>query len=235
MKYRQFLFDLDDTLLDFKASERLSFDRTLAELGLAAESAAIFPHYQRENLALWAAFEQRQVEKDWLKVERFRRAFAHHGVDADATRASTTYLDCLPQTVVLIDGARRLCEALSAIGEIGIITNGIEAVQATRIANSGLAPYLSFVATSETCGHAKPDVRFFEYSAGKFGRFDKAEAVIVGDRLDADIAGACGFGIDSVWFNPLKAERAGEHVPTYEVAHLDEIKGVLSAARASGS
>ncbi|GKW43637.1 hypothetical protein PEC301879_34950 [Pectobacterium carotovorum subsp. carotovorum] len=28
MKYRHFLFDLDDTLLDFKASERLSFART---------------------------------------------------------------------------------------------------------------------------------------------------------------------------------------------------------------
>lgn len=230
MKCRHFLFDLDDTLLDFKASERQSFDRTLALLGLEAETAAIFPHYQRENLSLWAAFEQGQVDKDWLKVERFRRAFAHGEVDADPHKASTHYLELLPETVVLVEGAERLCERLAGIGEIGIITNGIEAVQARRIANAGLGEWLSFVATSETCGHAKPDVRFFEYSAKKFRSFAKAEAIIVGDRLDADIAGGCRFEIDSCWYNPLKVEHGGDFVPTYEVAHLDEIEGALSAA-----
>jgi 2-haloacid dehalogenase len=228
MKYRHFLFDLDDTLLDFKASERQSFDRTLAMLGLEAETSAIFPHYQRENLALWTAFEQGLVDKDWLKVERFRRAFAHGQVEADPHKASTQYLELLPETVVLVEGAGRLCERLAGIGEIGIITNGIEAVQARRIANAGLGKWLSFVATSETCGHAKPDVRFFEYSAEKFRAFAKPEAIIVGDRLDADIAGAGRFGIDSCWFNPLRTERGGEFVPTFEVAHLDEIEGVLS-------
>ena len=230
MKYRHFLFDLDDTLLDFKASERQSFDRTLALLGLEAETAAIFPHYQRENLALWRAFEQGQADKDWLKVERFRRAFVHGEVDADPHRASAHYLELLPETVVLVDGAERLCERLAGIGEIGIITNGIEAVQARRIANAGLGAWLSFVATSETCGHAKPDVRFFEYSAKKFRSFAKAEAIIVGDRLDADIAGGCRFEIDSCWYNPLKVEHGGDFVPTYEVAHLDEIEGVLSVS-----
>jgi len=228
MKYRHFLLDLDETLLDFKASERQSFDRTLAMLGLEAETAAIFPHYQRENLALWTALEQGLVDKDWLKVERFRRAFAHGEVDADPHKASTHYLDLLPETVVLVEGAERLCERLAGIGEIGIITNGIEAVQTRRIANAGLGQWLSFVATSETCGHAKPDVRFFDYAARKFRAFAKPEAIIVGDRLDADIAGARGFGIDSCWFNPLRAERNGDFVPTYEVAHLDEIEGVLS-------
>jgi 2-haloacid dehalogenase len=81
------------------------------------------------------------------------------------------------------------------------------------------------------CGHAKPDIRFFEYSAKKFRSFDKAEAIIVGDRLDADIAGACRFEIDSCWYNPLEAERAGNFLPTFEVSHLDEIEAVLSAPR----
>jgi 2-haloacid dehalogenase len=231
MKYRHFLFDLDDTLLDFKASEQQSFDSTLAALGLAEEASAVFPHYQRENAALWAAFEKGLVEKDWLRVERFRRAFAHRNIDADPDKASSHYLDYLPETVVLVDGAARLCEMLSGIGEIGIITNGIEAVQTRRIANSGLGQWLSFVATSETCGHAKPDIRFFEYSAKRFRSFAKVEAIIVGDRLDADIAGACGFEIDSCWFNPLKSERGGTFIPTFEVAHLGEIEAALSARR----
>lgn len=228
MKYRHFLFDLDDTLLDFKASEKRSFELTLAAMDLEAEAAAMFPHYQRENAALWAEFEKGRADKDWLKVERFRRAFAHHGVDADADRASSYYLDHLPQTVVLVEGAARLCETLAGIGEIGIITNGIEAVQATRIANSGLAPWLSFVATSETCGHAKPDVRFFEYSAAKFRAFAKPDAIIVGDRLDADIAGGSRFEIDTCWYNPSRTDRNGDIAPTFEVSHLDQIQAVLA-------
>ncbi|HSI19413.1 MAG TPA: YjjG family noncanonical pyrimidine nucleotidase [Sphingomonas sp.] len=230
MKYRHFLFDLDDTLLDFRASERQSFERTLAALGLAEEASAVFPHYQRENAALWAAFEKGLVEKDWLRVERFRRTFAHCSIDADPDKASSQYLDFLPETVVLVDGAARLCEMLCGIGEIGIITNGIEAVQTRRIANSGLGQWLSFVATSETCGHAKPDIRFFEYSANRFRSFAKAEAIIIGDRLDADIAGACAFKIDSCWFNPLENERGGSFSPTFEVSHLDQIEGVLSGS-----
>ena len=46
MKHRLFLFDLDDTLLDFKASEQLSFDRTMRALGLAALPDGLFARYQ---------------------------------------------------------------------------------------------------------------------------------------------------------------------------------------------
>jgi len=67
-----------------------------------------------------------------------------------------TDMESLPDTVVLVDGAREACEALSTFGEIGIITNGIQQVQNRRIANSGLADLVTFVATSEECGHAKP-------------------------------------------------------------------------------
>lgn len=58
MKYRHFLFDLDDTLLDFKASERLSFARTLTNLGVDIENTSLFADYQRENSQLWSEFEK---------------------------------------------------------------------------------------------------------------------------------------------------------------------------------
>ena len=148
MKHRLFLFDLDDTLLDFKASERLSFVRTMRELGLDGELDALFQQYQAINLALWRAFETGAVSKDVLKVERFRQTFAANGLDLDPSRASSVYLDSLSETVVLVDGARRLCESLSAIGEVGIITNGVHHIQHKRIASSGLGGHIAFVALS---------------------------------------------------------------------------------------
>jgi 2-haloacid dehalogenase len=227
MKHTLFLFDLDDTLLDFKASEQLSFVRTLEALGMREGIDTLFPQYQAINIALWREFETGAVSKDFLKVERFRRTFAQNGLELDAASASHLYLESLSETVVLIDGARQVCEALSAIGEVGIITNGVEHIQTRRIASSGLKDHISFVSTSEACGYAKPDSRFFDYAAKMARAFAHRETVIVGDRLDADILGANRFGIDSCWFNPGGLANGSEAVPSCEVGSLHEILPAL--------
>lgn len=223
MKHKLFLFDLDDTLLDFKASEQLSFVRTLQALGLSGDMAALFMQYQAINVALWRAFETGSVSKDFLKVERFRKAFMENGLELDPEAASRLYLESLSDTVVLLDGAVQLCETLAGVGEVGIITNGVEAIQNQRIAKSGLRDAISFVATSEASGYAKPDVRFFEYAAQMARPFVKEEAIIIGDRLDADILGANRYGIESCWFNPEGLVNESEAVPTYEVSSLHDI------------
>ena len=227
MKHRLFLFDLDDTLLDFKASEQLSFDRTMRALGLDALPDGLFARYQAINIALWKSFETGAVSKDFLKVERFRRTFADNGLDLDPEAASRLYLESLSDTVVLIDGARELCETLAGIGELGIITNGVEQIQHRRIVSAGLRDHVSFVATSEACGHAKPDSRFFEYTVRMARAFTHAETVIVGDRLDADILGANRFGIESCWFNPGGLANDSEALPTFEVARLHDVVPAL--------
>jgi 2-haloacid dehalogenase len=227
MKHRLFLFDLDDTLLDFKASEQLSFDRTMRALGLDALPDGLFTRYQAINIALWKRFEMGTVSKDFLKVERFRRTFVDNSLDLDPEAASRLYLESLSDTVVLIDGARELCATLAGIGEVGIITNGVEQIQHRRIVSAGLRDHVSFVATSEACGHAKPDSRFFDYTVRMARAFAHAETVIVGDRLDADILGANRFGIESCWFNPGGLANESEALPTFEVARLHDVVPAL--------
>ena len=231
MKYTLFLFDLDDTLLDFRASEKRSFMHTMHTLGLRDGIDALFTRYQEINVDLWKRFELGTVTKDFLKVERFRKSFQENAVDLDPELASRVYLESLPDTVVLLDGANQVCAALSAIGEVGIITNGVEAIQNRRIAASGLGGYISFVATSEACGHAKPDVRFFEYATKMASAFNKETTVIIGDRLDADILGANRYGIDSCWFNPQRLANTSAAVPTYEVSSLLDIAAALDAVQ----
>lgn len=223
MKHTLFLFDLDDTLLDFKASEKLSFARTVKELGYVDSIDHLFVDYQAINVDLWRRFEAGTVAKEFLKVERFRATFAQHGLDLDAQAASHLYLESLSESVVLIDGAKAVCEALAAIGEVGIITNGVAQIQSRRIASAGLHDHISFVATSEACGFAKPDSRFFDFTVKMARKFAKEETIIVGDRLDADILGANRFGIESCWFNPAGAANESEAVPDVEVASLHDI------------
>ena len=233
MKHTLFLFDLDDTLLDFKASEQRSFALTLGELGMRDDIDALFTDYQAINLALWKSFESGAVSKDFLKVERFRKAFAQHGLDLDPEAASRLFLESLSNTVVLIDGAVRLCATLAAIGEVGIITNGVEQIQQRRIASSGLGDYTSFIATSESCGHAKPDSRFFQYTTAMARAFASHETIIVGDRLDADILVANRFGIESCWFNPDRLANASAAVPTCEVHTLHDVVPALRSLAAA--
>jgi 2-haloacid dehalogenase len=59
--------------------------------------------------------------------------------------------------------------------------------------------------------------------------FSKTEAIIVGDRLDADILGANRYGIESCWFNPERVANESEAVPTYEVASLHDVLPRLAA------
>jgi 2-haloacid dehalogenase len=228
MKHSLFLFDLDDTLLDFQASERLSFERVLRELGFRDSTEELFRLYQGFNIALWRAFEAGTVSKEFLKVERFRQTFAAGGLEIDPQRASERYLESLPEAVVLVDGAKRLLASLAAVGEVGIVTNGIAHIQERRIASSGLGSYISFTATSEACGFAKPDSRFFDYATKMARSFSKEQTIIVGDRLDADILGANRFGIESCWYNPGRLSNGTEAQPTFDVAHLDEVGHLLA-------
>ena len=231
MKYNLFLFDLDDTLLDFKASEALSFDLTMRSLGIKSDISSLFADYQLINAQLWKKLERAETSKEHLKVERFRQTFAQHHIEIDPQIASQRYLDTLPETVVLMEGAVELCDQLSRIGEIGIITNGIQYVQNKRIENSPLSQYLSFVSVSDECGFAKPDSRFFEFTVNKAKSFEKNKTIIVGDRLDADILGAKNFGIDSIWFNPRQTNGDSQIDSTFEVAHLNEIIAKLSTPK----
>ena len=222
------LFDLDDTLLDFSASEELSFFRTLQSFGINSGLEELLVQYRIENRALWKLFEEAKTTKEQLKVERFRRIFEAHQIAIDPELTSKRYLDTLPETVVLIDCAAEICKWLSQRGELGIITNGIHHVQTQRIKNSAIAPFVSFVCVSESSGYAKPDIRFFEHAASMAKHFDKARTLVVGDRLDIDILGANNFGVNSCWYNPRRVECDSNVRPTYQIKNLAELKAIIS-------
>ena len=81
MSYQLFLFDLDDTLLDFKASERLSFYRALEGAGLDQNLDDLFESYQLINHSLWQLFEAHASAEDLQQVFRPRlsRPVVHLG------------------------------------------------------------------------------------------------------------------------------------------------------------
>lgn len=229
MKYNLFLFDLDDTLLDFQASEKLCFNETFINFGIKDLLEDIHKTYKVENNLLWKQLERGEVDKDFLKVERFKRTLNHHKIEIAPHKMANFYLNQLPKHVVLLDGAVEILSYLKQFGEVGVITNGIEFVQRERIQNSELKFLIDFIAVSEECGFAKPDSRFFEYTVKKAKKFTKDSTIVIGDRLDADILGANQFGLDSCWYNQHHVENKSAAKPTYVVHDLINLKTLFKA------
>ena len=92
---------------------------------------------------------------------------------------------------------------------------------ASAIARSGIEKYFSGIFLSEIIGFAKPMKQYFDYIFSKIEGFDKKSALMVGDSLESDIAGAVTAGIDTCWFNPKGL--AIENQSTYIIERLENL------------
>lgn len=85
---------------------------------------------------------------------------------------------------------------------------------------TGLRELLDGVATSAEVGASKPAPQVFVEALSLAG-VGAADALHVGDSLDADVEGARGAGIEAVWLN-----RSGDPVPgdVQAIASLDQLR-----------
>lgn len=224
MKYDLLFFDADDTLLDFKKSEDISFQITLEKHGLADHQKKLHQSYKIINHRLWNDHAEGKISKDFLKVERFRKLLEVNNLNGDPWKLSDDYLDTLPDKVFLIDGALELLQALHKKIPLIIITNGIGETQHKRLHNSGIKPLIDLMVVSEECGHTKPDQRIFNHTFNLLNKTHlTSRTLMIGDKLETDILGANNIGIDSCWFNPEKEKNDTSIVPTYEIQKLADL------------
>ena len=98
----------------------------------------------------------------------------------------------------LADGVRTRLEALRAAGwRIAVITNGPVSSQARKVEVTGLGDLVDAVCISEEVGVTKPDPHIFRVAAERAGA-TLEDAWMVGDNLDADIAGGHGVGAATI-------------------------------------
>ena len=82
---------------------------------------------------------------------------------------------------------------------LGVVSNGSDDANARRLLEKGhLNPFFELVLTSAAFGRRKPDPSIFHAALTRFG-VRPQQAVMVGDNYDADIVGAQGIGMQSIW------------------------------------
>lgn len=227
MKYEVILFDADDTLFDFKKSEKEAFRNTMLEFNLDYDENYHLKVYHNINSEIWKEFEQGYITQEKLKIERFKRLSDKLKISFDEAKFGKSYMRNLSDASFLLDGSIDLIKSLRKNYKLSIITNGLTSVQDGRIKKSIIAKYFDDIVISEEISISKPDSRIFEYALKNINYFDKSRVLMVGDSLSSDIQGGINFGIDTCWYNPNKITNKTEIKPTYEISCFDDLRDLL--------
>lgn len=230
-KYKHLFFDLDHTLWDFKKNAASSLSDLFVQFNLKSvlgvDFSTFFERYSHHNDLLWSRYQNGYISAEELKWKRMWRTLLDFKVGDEllARKLSDEYLALLPTRTILFPYTIEVLEYLKNKGyQIHLITNGFERTQHTKINSSGLAPYLTHVITSEGSLSLKPKLEIFEF-AFKTANTHAGESIMIGDNLEADIAGANNAGMDSVYVNHEAGEAST--LPTYTIYHLKQLEELL--------
>lgn len=225
--YKLILLDADNTIFDFGRAEEHALRESFKKYGITKDFKEIQEVYHGINSKLWDMLEQNLIAKDKLKTERFRKLFDFYNYDIDPVAFADYYLLKLGEGNFLLDGAVDICKYLASKYKVVILTNGIQAVQDSRIKNSEIYQYISDVVTSDEVGVNKPDKYIYQWTFNKLGYTDKESTLMIGDSLTSDIKGGLNFGIDTCWFNFNKIDNKTDIIPKYKIDSLEELYTLL--------
>ena len=227
MKYEIILFDADETLYDFKKSEREAFKNTMLKFNINYDENYHLEIYKEINSALWKEFEQGLVTQEMLKIERFKRLSKALKIRSDENEFANSYIENLADASFLYDNSLELIETLNKSCRLAIVTNGLTSVQNKRIRQSSIAKFFDAIVISEEILIAKPNPKIFEHTLKLINFSDKSKVLMIGDSLSSDIQGGINFGVDTCWYNPNKIINETSIKPTYEISNFDELKLLL--------
>ena len=199
-------FDLDDTLVDHRAAEESAHRETFdvhPELFGRVAFADWLSSYRTANAALWDSLGRREI----VPVDLLRRRFAEplRALELDESCCddlSSFYLAAYARHWSLVEGAEAILEEAARHGTVGILSNGIAALQRAKVKRFALERFVSHVVLSEDVGAMKPSREIFDaaWRAGADGA--PVRKVYVGDSYAHDFLGAKNAGWLPVLYNP---------------------------------
>lgn len=224
---KNILFDLDDTLLDFRLAERIALTKTLKHMGIEPRDE-ILARYSELNSSQWKLLEQGLLTRSEVKIRRYELLFDEIGANSDPVAATAYYENLLGVGHYFIDGAEELLKLLCKDYALYIVSNGTAPVQKSRIESAKIGRYFKGIFISQLIGFDKPSIDFFNYCFSKIPKFREDETVIVGDSLTSDIKGGINARIRSVWFNPRGVENTIDILPDYEINKLADLVPLIN-------
>jgi putative hydrolase of the HAD superfamily len=262
---RALLFDLDNTLLfedevTFRAVRaacerargRADIDELFATTLRIADqhwrAAPTFAYADAMGLwwgeGLWGEFHGHGAGLRAVReyAPNFRRAVWRDALEACGADDAAL----VGELIDAYRGARRAGElvdpeAAAVLGDLGrdhrcaLVTNGAPDVQREKLGRTTLVQYFGAIVISAEVGFGKPDPRIFEIALEAIG-VTPDDAVMIGDSLPRDVAGAHRAGLRAIWIDRAEARPlADDAVPDARVSALSEIRPALAGMAPAGA
>ena len=198
------LFDLDDTLVNWRQAEAQAIEGLasglLAHAGV--ERARVVEAYagiMAENFLAFRTHRQWMYVRDRLAL--LMRRLAIEGLDVEEVTAR--FSEEARRHLRFLDGAAEALHLVRASGRrLGLLTNGVAEVQRPKVERFGLEARVDAIAISGETGLWKPDVAAFHSLLRRLG-VRPEDALMVGDSLEFDIRPAKSIGMATCWIDPL--------------------------------
>ncbi len=226
MKINHIFFDLDHTLWDFETNSDIAFRTIFNKNNVHVNIDKFLNYYRNINQKYWKLYREERVSKEALRFGRLKDTFDKINFkikDEVINNLAVDYIEVLPDSNLLFDGAHDILAHLLPNYELHIITNGFNEVQSKKMEKSDLTKYFKTIITSEDVGVKKPNPIIFEYALEQ-AKATSRESVMIGDNWEADIMGAKNAGFDVIYCN-FNNESVSESIKS--VSNLIEIKKYL--------
>lgn len=187
---RAICFDLDGTLIGFRANYQELLARMLERLGVRERQAEFIAEYDRAIRLEGAMTFRRAVEMALGQVGL--------AIPSDMDDFAVEAVSLYAAGIELLPGAIELLEFFPQ--PKAIITNGPSDMQWAAIRKVGIERYFKAIVVSGDPEVAvrKPNPRIFAIACRRLG-VSPAEALMIGDHLEADVQGAIAFGMQGIY------------------------------------
>lgn len=226
--FKVILWDVDGTLLNFKAAEKNALKTLFNEFSIGECTDEMIERYSKINEKYWKALERGELSKPEVLRGRFIEWFESEGIGFDRIdEFNAGYQIRLGDTICFCDNAYELVSELRGKILQFAVTNGTVVAQERKLRLSGLDKLFDRIFISDKIGIDKPNVEFFDAVFKEIPDVKRDEIIIVGDSLTSDIRGGNNVGIRCAWYNPDGKKNDTELKIDYELKNLNEIKNII--------
>ena len=222
------LFDIDDTLLDFRKSSELSLKEACADFKIPYSEDILITFFET-TFELWSRIESGTLSRPELYKVRWNNVFSKLGISFDGILFEKAFRSHLYEKAIPVSGATEILKSLYGRYILCVASNAPFEQQINRLNSSGMLEYISHVFISEKIGYEKPSPLFFDFCIKELSPLSKNEVLIVGDSLNADILGGSSYGIKTCWLDRGFSHNSSSDVkPDFTVTSLSEVENILN-------
>ena len=227
ISYKALLFDLDDTLVDFKASEALALELVYENFYKNFTQKETFTtNFHIINQGLWESVEKMHLPIAGVGLKRFQILTTLLSANVDPKLTATFYEDKLG-SVSWLPGAQEAVSSLKNQYKLGIVTNGFAKIQKIKQQSLSLEKWFKPFVISEEVMISKPRKEIFDIALKEMGEIH-SRTLMIGDSLTSDYQGSLNAGIDFCWINAKEAPLP-DHLPEpkFTLSSVAELPYVL--------